>query len=273
MSIIDYSEASSSRRYNVSRRALSFMVHSFWGYQANPKDGDNLSLAREYLKKGPLIVYFNHTSIADGPLIIYYLLDNFGNWAKIIGGPESRKHFDFCRQPISSLIQRLLFPSLGLRMFPIVQHYDRDSYTDMERFGLLRQFIKGSEDILRPGGILFISPEGTRSDDGSLKSPQSGIEHLLRISGYPTHLLPVVITPRDSPEEITRRKYDIGKSFDLKAGRPFSRQEVSDIKIPKNLSLPDATLSDLLMLKLAVLLPEEMRGIYTPYTHPIESGS
>jgi len=251
---------SGRRLYRNWGKFLAFVANRVYGYEVNDEDKDNLNLARECLKDGSLVVYINHPSLADGPLAITYLLDNFGSYAKIIGGPESRKHSDFTREPRDALILRLT-AFLGIRMIPIVQHYDRGQYEREEIFATLRKFVKGYRDILVPGGIFLIAPEGTRSPDGTLQEAQKGIGHLLKYKRSSIHFLPMAIIPEDTID----RGLNLGKKFNIRIGRPYSREEIEEIEISEGFSP-----INVLMSILASLLPPEMQGVYALYTDIVQ---
>ena len=240
--------------YHALGKALGAVANRLYGYQVKPEDKENLALLRDHLRRHSAVVYFNHLFLGDGPLVITLLLDTLGDSIRVISAVESRKHYDFSRDPVNASILRLAHP-LGIRLFPVVQHYDRDAYSYAERIRWLRKLVKGAREILgQPGGIVVIAPEGTRSPDGALQKAQSGIAHLDRY-GNSVCFFPVALIPKDNFE----RGVSFGTIFELKTGRPFLAREILP-EIPEGLSLADG-----MMLKLAKLLPEEMRGFYAPY--------
>ena len=248
-----YEKEISMYRYQVLGKVLGAVARLLYGYQVGPDEKENLTLLRDYLKGGSVVAYFNHIFLGDGPLVITFLLDNLGDSIRTIGGVESRKHYDFRRNPVNASILRLAHP-LGIKLFPVVQHYDQDSYSYEERIGWARKFIKGAKGILgQPGGILVIAPEGTRSPDGTLQKAQSGIEHLDKY-GSP-YFFPIATIQRGK----FKRGTSLGSKFELRTGRPFLAKEVLR-EIPEGMSLADG-----MMLRLARLLPEEMRGVYATY--------
>ncbi len=243
--------------YPALGKALGAAAQRLYGYRVGPDEKENLALLRDYLQRHSAIVYFNHLFLGDGPLVITFLLNNLGDSIRIISGAESRKHYDFRRDPVNASILRLAYP-LGIRLFPVVQHYDRDSYSYGERVRWLRKFVKGAKEILsQPGGIIVIAPEGTRSPDGALQKAQSGLAHLDKYGDSP-YFFPVALIPKDEFE----RGISPGSNFELRTARPFLAEEILP-EIPEGLSLADG-----MMLRLARLLPEEMRGVYTPYLSP-----
>lgn len=243
-----------SARYRALGRALSAVANRLYGYRVGPEGRENLALLKECLKRYSAVVYFNHLFLGDGPLVITLLLDHLGDSIRVISAVESRKHYDFRRDPVNASILRLAHP-LGIRLFPVVQHYDRDAYSYAERIRGLRKLIRGAKEILsQPGGIIIIAPEGTRSPDGALQKAQSGIAHLDRY-GNSVYFFPVALIPKDRFE----RGVSLGSTFEFRTARPFLAQEILPT-IPERLSLADG-----MMLRLARLLPEEMRGVYASY--------
>ena len=240
--------------YLVLGKALGAAAKLLYGYRVGPEEKENLALLRDHLKRHSAVVYLNHFFLGDAPLVIAFLLDNLGGSIRIVSAVESRKHYDFRRDPVNASILRLA-RLLGIRLFPVVQHYDRGAYSYGERMRWLRKFAKGAKEVLgRPGGIMVIAPEGTRSPDGALQKAWDGITHLNRY-GSSIYFFPVALIPKDKFE----RGVSFGSVFELRTARPFLAKEILS-EIPVGLSFADGT-----MLKLARLLPEEMRGVYAPY--------
>lgn len=218
-----------------------------YDYRDDTKNQENIRLASEQLKQGSIIAYFNHTSLSDGLLTVTFLLDNLGLYIRRFGGPASQRHFDFSRDPLNAFIMRL-GRFFGIELFPVVQHYD-SSYSREVKKRNLENFYENMKNILsQPGGMVFIAPEGTRSPDGKLQKGQRGIEDLKgnNIKYFPFALI---------PESGSNRGYNFGKRFDIIAGKPFS---ITDTK-------NGITYTDMIMLKLAELLPKERRGYYRNY--------
>jgi hypothetical protein len=243
--------------YPALGKVLGVAAQLLYGYRVGPEEEENLALLRDYLKRHSAIVYFNHLFLGDGPLVITFLLDRLGDSIRVISAVESRKHYDFRRDPVNASILRLAHP-LGIKLFPVVQHYDRDSYSHGEGIRWLRKLVKGAKEILsQPGGIIIMAPEGTRSPDGALQKAQSGITHLDKYGDSP-YFFPVALIPKDK----FKRGVSPGSNFELRTARPFLAKEILP-EIPEGLSLADG-----MMLRLAKLLPEGMRGVYAPYLSP-----
>jgi len=116
------------------------------------------------------------------------------------------------------------------------------------------QAIKNALRILRAGGLLLISPEGHRSEHGSLQQAKAGMLALALRSG--ALLQPMAITgcqPIDGNMRKLRRtlvRVRVGEAYrpQVQGGKP-SREEME-------------RLTDEAMAKLAALLPPEYRGVY-----------
>lgn len=116
-----------------------------------------------------------------------------------------------------------------------------------------RQALMAAMDVLKSENVLALAPEGTRSPTGGLQKGKPGAAFLAARSGVP--LVPVGITGTETmlKDFLRLRRMDIkvrfGESFYLpKEGRLTSQE------------LEVAT--DLIMQRIAELLPIEYRGVY-----------
>lgn len=115
-----------------------------------------------------------------------------------------------------------------------------------------RRAIRQALDILRQGGVVGMFPEGHRSRGGQLQRGQAGATLLALLSGAP--LLPVAII---GSHHAVRRLWSrpridfiIGPVFHLEVGKANPGREELE------------RLTDEMMLHIAELLPEELRGRY-----------
>lgn len=102
--------------------------------------------------------------------------------------------------------------------------------------------------VLRAGNPLGFFPEGTRSRDGVLHRAHPGIAFLARRSGAP--ILPVGITGMATAKAFRSQ-------IAVQVGEPF---HLTDLALPEGAS--DQEVADAIMRRVAVLLPETMRGVY-----------
>lgn len=118
-------------------------------------------------------------------------------------------------------------------------------------FRALRQ----ATEYLQNGGILGIAPEGTRSASRGLIAAKTGVAYLADKAGVP--VVPVAITGTDEilqawgklrrPKVVLR----IGEPFQL----PPLERKTRAAQLQEN--------TDEIMLRIAAMLPEEYRGVYT----------
>lgn len=119
--------------------------------------------------------------------------------------------------------------------------------------------LRAGRNHLRAGRAVLVHPEGTRSPDGRLTPGLPGSAVMALLGGAP--IVPCAVTgtsPIKGPRSILRalmtRSLSIrvvfGEPFDLDEGRPTAeRAEVA---------------TDLIMRRIAELMPEEYRGAYGP---------
>jgi len=112
---------------------------------------------------------------------------------------------------------------------------------------------------LRAGGALLIFPEGTRSRDGSLQKPRDGLAMLALRTG--ATIVPIGVSDTDKvwPRDRKPRPWP-GGHVTVRIGTPF---RVSD-EIPADLDRKTAKsrATDVIMRRIAALLPDRQRGAY-----------
>lgn len=113
----------------------------------------------------------------------------------------------------------------------------------------LRQALK----VLKSGGILGLAPEGTRSRTRAMVRGKTGVAFLALRTGVP--LVPVGVTGTerlaDDLKHLRRGRLRVV------IGQPFTLPE-PEKRTPEALR----ELTDLIMARIAELLPEEYRGVY-----------
>jgi 1-acyl-sn-glycerol-3-phosphate acyltransferase len=177
-------------------------------------------------KEGPVLVVANHLNLADPPLL-GVSLDR-----KVIFMAKE----ELFRSSVSSYFVR------GLGSFPV------------HRGRLDRQALRSSQRVLTDGLALAMFPEATRSRSARLKTAMPGSALIAYRSGVP--ILPVGITG-------TEHIKGLGCLFrrlrlTVTIGQPFSLPPV-DGKLTRE-KLVEYT--DLIMQRIAELLPPQYRGVY-----------
>jgi len=113
---------------------------------------------------------------------------------------------------------------------------------------------------LQQGQVFTITPEGTRSKSGNLIEAKPGATYLAWKAGVP--VLPVALTGTEDSVVVKRLKHF--KQLDIKivAGSPFTLPSVKG----KDRNAAMQLYTDEVMCRIAALLPEQRRGVYT--NHP-----
>ena len=116
------------------------------------------------------------------------------------------------------------------------------------------QAIKAATEVLNEGGVVLISPEGTRSKTGGLIQGQEGLAFLAVRTGAWVVPAGIVGTPDILPSLLRLRRAEVtitlGAPFKLTAeDNPPSREQL-------------LALTDFAMRRLAAVLPPHMRGVY-----------
>jgi 1-acyl-sn-glycerol-3-phosphate acyltransferase len=189
----------------------------------------------EVPKRGPLIVYSNHTGQIEVPLMYSHLQPRpLTGIAKI--------------ETWNSWFLRWVFDLWGA--IPI-----RRGEADIEA-------MRKSLEALEKGYILAISPEGTRSKTGILLKAHPGVVTLALRSGVP--LLPMAHWGGENfSTNIKRLKRTdfhirVGKQFKLDPGGERVTREVRQQMLAE------------MMYRLAALLPEAYRGVYNDLDNKTE---
>ena len=190
---------------------------------------------------GPLIIAANHASNFDAVVLGSWLIPKLGRRIHWLG---KRELFDW--------------PIVGwTAAYGGVHPVDRDS-ADIEAFRLARR-------ILDSGQVLFVFPEGTRSRDGALHEARDGVALLALRTGAP--ILPVGIAGSNGVWPRGQKLPHPGGHVTVNVGRPFRLDDElppgTDRKAAKGLA------TELIMRRIAALLPPAQRGIYaTPASEP-----
>ncbi len=179
--------------------------------------------------EGPLIVVANHMNLVDVPILAVSL----GRKATFMAKEELFR----------SKLQSYIMYALG--SFPV------------QRGQMDLQAIRRAKQVLADGGVLIMFPEGRRSDDAQLQTGKQGSAMIALRTGAP--VLPVGITGTENVKgilSILRRPHVI-----VNIGQPFNLPPVNDDN-NKSTREKRAEITELVMKRIAELLPAEYRGAY-----------
>ena len=177
--------------------------------------------------KGPLIVISNHLSNADPPLL-----------AAAIG---RQLHFVGKRSLFSNPVSAYFLRSVG------VHPAARDG-ADIEA-------LRWNLDLLKNDGVMALFPEGTRGRGLGMIRGHPGAAYIAARSQAP--ILPVAITGTENVPGYWRIAFPM-TSIKVTFGEPFSLPIIEG-----KLSRPILeNLSDMMMSRVAALLPPSYRGYY-----------
>lgn len=178
-------------------------------------------------EKGPLILAANHVNFLEIPLVYIWLQPR---------PVDALVKIESMNRPFISFLMKL-WGGIPVR-----------------RGEFDRQALMNCIDSLNDGNILAVAVEGTRSGDGRLLKGYPGVIPIALKSDAP--ILPVVFYGHENfwknitHLKRTRFKIAVGEPFKIKDnGLSMSRDIRQDI-------------TDQIMYRLAVLLPEEFRGVY-----------
>ena len=177
-------------------------------------------------RRGPLIIVANHHNLIDPPLLSASI-----------------------PRRISFMAKEELFRSLMLRA--IVQGYGA---FPVRRGQLDRAALRWSLAALQNEEVIGMFPEGKRSPNAQLQSPQPGTSLLAARSGVP--LLPVAISGSERVKGISVIWHR--PQITVTIGHPFLLPSAGDKLTRSRL----AQHSDSIMEHIAELLPESYRGAY-----------
>jgi len=183
-------------------------------------------------RSGPLIVVANHVHVIDGELLLF----GVSRWIIYIA-----------KEPLFH------YPILGalLRWAQALVVYRQGTLNET------RELLKQVEQTLNKGSVIGIFPEGKRSHQGKLQAGKPGLALLASRMHIP--ILPVGISGTDKIHGISwlwKRPHIV-----INIGKPFYLPQPNG-RVTK---LQRKALTDLMMQKIAALLPPEYRGVYAKH--------
>ena len=193
-------------------------------------------------RTGPVIVAANHSSNLDVPVLGSSLMPKLGRRLQWLGKKEL---FDW---PVIGWIAR----NGGV-------HAVERGAADVEAFRIATR-------ILEEGHALFVFPEGTRSHDGTLGEGRDGVAVLALRTGAP--IVPVGVSGSYERWPRGQRLPRPGGRVTARIGSPFRLADVLPPDLDRRAAKAAAT--DLIMRRIAELLPERQRGVYGAAPPPVE---
>jgi len=196
----------------------------------------------EIPRTGAVIVAANHSSNLDVPVLGSSLMPKLGRRLQWLGKKE------LFAWPVVGWIAR----NGG------VHAVDR-STADVEAFRLARR-------ILDEGHALFVFPEGTRSRDGALGEGRDGVAVLALRTGAP--IVPIGIAGSYERWPRGQKLPHPGGRVTVRVGSPFRLADVLPPGSDRRATKSAAT--EIIMRRIAELLPERQRGRYGEARTPLE---
>lgn len=117
------------------------------------------------------------------------------------------------------------------------------------------QAIRAASEVIQEGGLVLISPEGTRSKTGALIQAQEGLAFLATRND--ALIIPVALV---GTTEAYKHLWKLQRAnFNINIGEPFKLGNPGGGKVTRDQL---HSMTDYAMRRLAALLPAEMRGVY-----------
>jgi 1-acyl-sn-glycerol-3-phosphate acyltransferase len=185
---------------------------------------------------GPVILASNHVSNLDGVVLGAWLVPVIARRIHWLGKKEM---FDW---PVVGWVAR------NGGVHPV----DRGG-ADVEAFRLAQR-------ILDEGHLLLIFPEGTRSPDGRLQQARDGLAMLALRTGAPIVPIGVAGSDRVWPRGQKLPRPRPGTRVTVRVGSPFRLADELPADLDRRTAKARAT--ELIMRRIAALLPPRQRGAY-----------
>ena len=185
---------------------------------------------------GPVILASNHVSNLDGVILGSWLVPRIPRRIHMLGKKE-------------------------MFSWPLIGYLARNGGVHpVDRSGADVEAFRTAERVLEQGHILLIFPEGTRSPDGRLQKARDGLAMLALRTDAPIVPIGVANSDRVWPRGQKLPRPRPGTRVTVRIGSPFRLAD----ELPDGLSRKEAktAATDLIMSRIAALLPERQRGAY-----------
>jgi 1-acyl-sn-glycerol-3-phosphate acyltransferase len=188
-------------------------------------------------KSGAFVIATNHLGMLDSTML-FYALDR---WDVFIPVAEKWEESAFLRW-------------LGKYFnFVFIDRFNPDLKAMRKIIGLMQK-----------GNILVIAPEGTRSRTGSMSEGKPGVSYLAAKLNRP--IVPVGIAGTEDKIIIENLKHFRRSHIVVTAGNAFSLPTLPS----KNRDIALKQFTDEIMCRIAVLIPEKYRGVYSKHQRLLE---
>jgi 1-acyl-sn-glycerol-3-phosphate acyltransferase len=188
-------------------------------------------------KTGAFVIATNHLGMLDSTMLFYAL----NRWDVFIPVAEKWEESAFLRW-------------LG-RYF---------NFVFIDRFNPDLKAMRKIIGLMQRGNILVIAPEGTRSRVGSMNEGKPGVSYLAAKLNRP--IVPVGLAGTEDKIIIDNLKHFRRSHIIVTAGTPFSLPPLPG----KDRGAALQQFTDEIMCRIAVLIPEKNRGVYSKHPRLME---
>jgi len=188
------------------------------------------------LPKGGYMFAANHLGRLDS-LVVYYVIDN-----------------DDIIHPLTDKYKKYFLARIIARWLKVT--WLRRGQADMKA---IREFITR----LKNGGVMVITPEGTRSKTATLLKGEPGAIYIASSAGVP--IIPVALTGTEDAQVVARLKKFQRLKITINApDEMYIPPDIKSVKGPEREALMQSAIDEL-MCRIAALLPESYRGYYRDF--------
>lgn len=187
--------------------ALYFWTNPFWSIKIIGRD--------KFVANQPYVIISNHLSTID--VLAASLLFTHFKWV--------------------SKIENFKIPFIGWTMF-------LNRYVAIKRGGIssIKNMISQSKAHLENGSSVFIFPEGSRSNDGQLKSFKTGAFKIAQEMQVP--IMPVVLTDTDKAVPKSSLHFKGHQKISVEVLEPILPHQYQDLSLKELTALAHARISD-----------------------------